>query len=260
MISRSLSSYTIEESSETQLLTPRPHLYIKHLSKHFKLFDDKYYSIVDDLEQKLFNLGIHKIPDFKITEFVFVEDWLNGKKSSQVVFNIFNGMDINSVANKRITRKLVDFMFKNESVAEEVKVTLAELKLQALPLYINYLNMVKKYFEKLSQWDATQIPIVWIEQYLPDDEKGEIKTYVNEMCLNQFINLYNYAILDHIEDGYYLGDNVIHLDESNAMGRCLHWILGPKTYIDIVKKECSIVREVIGKAEKDAFLKVISEY
>lgn len=260
MISKSLSSYTIEEPSETQLLTPRPHLYIKHLSKHFKLFDDKYYIILDDLEQKLFNLGIYKFPEMKINEFVFVEDWLNGKKSSKEVFGIFSGMDIHSVANKRLTRRLVDLMFKHEQFAEEIKATLVQIKDEVLPLYINYLNLVKKYFEKLTEWDEKQIPIVWIEQYLPNDANGKTKSHIHEMSLNQFINFYNYAILDHIEDCYYLGENVVHLDESSEMGRCLHWILGPKTYIDIIKKEFTIVKEVIGKTEKDAFLKLIGEY
>lgn len=241
------------------LTVPRgPDVYIKFLKNKFKVFDDVYWQILDDLEQKMDDLNI-KMPDLSLREFSFVVEWMHGEVSSDFVYNIMKGMDIDQVAGARVTRKLLNFGENKDEISDMTRHVVKELSEKAAPLYAAYLKLLKKYFEIVARTDAESMQLTWLEQILPDNANGEMKVVMDDIHLNQFINLIDTFRLPNIDDKYFIDDNIICLSETNSDNRSVNWIFGPKSHIDILKKIYNI-KNRMGASDKEYITKLISGY
>lgn len=239
----------------------RPDIYQTWLKRKYGEFEDAYWLEIDELYVKLRDKGESKnLPDFQLSEFAFIGEWLSGQKSSKYTFEVFETMDLQKVAETRICRRLTMYMIEHEEHADMCKYVLAGLKEKAVPLYLSYLNMLKKFFEVLARIDDSQIPITWLEQILPGEAKGEITTRMVEMPLNQFIHQMDSYIIGGVENKYYVGDNVAVFDESatNGTGRVIHWIFCPKSYLDVIKNLYKI-KDVFNDQAEFNYLKKLIE-
>lgn len=240
--------------------TKNTHHYQNWLKKKYLSFDAVYHDEVDELIDKLKDMGI-PVPEYRIVEFAFITDWIKGKISSKQCATIFGSMDMEQVANVRVIRKFTTHMFKHEDSAEIVKQTIANLKEKAVPVYLKYLVMLKKYFQVLAKIDDNQIPVTWLEQNLPDSAEGTVRTSVYEMPFNQFVQNMDYFIVGAIEKKYFLGDNVVIFDEVSEHGRLIHWIFAPKSYIERLKELYNIKEAIKEEQEEREYLnKLIKAY
>ncbi len=255
---------TTPENSATTLIGTsirRPDIYQTWLKKKYTEFDDAYWLELDELRFKIRDLG-YDMPELRLREFAFIRDWQNGKVSSSQVHEIFKGMDLESVANTRITRRLSNFMLQCDDVADYVKHVIAGLKVEngAVQLYVKYLTMLRKFFEVLARIDAEQVPVTWLEQELPDTATGSMRTRIQDMPLNQFIHFMDTFIIGSIQGTYSIGDNIIVFDESHDKGRMIHWVFAPKSYIDILKTLYKIKEVMPLEDEKAYLIKLIEGY
>jgi len=242
----------------------RTDIYRKWLKNKFTEFDNIYWEKLDELREKLKDISSGlDFPELRLEEYAFISDWKVGKISSSQVYHIFRGMNIENVARTRVLRKLSKYMLTNDEYADYCKYTLQELKDQALPLYTKYLEMLKKYFEVLARIDSEQVQVTWLEQFLPGDAGGEIKTRICEIPFNQFVYQLDAFIIGCIENRYSIGDNVIVLDEppvQNDDPRIIHWIFAPKSFTVILKEKYHIKEQMDEKLEKEYLKKLIENY
>lgn len=252
-----------ENSAATLIGTSikRPDIYQSWLKKKYTEFEDAYWLELDELRLKVRDLG-YDMPELRLHEFAFIRDWQNGKVSSTQVHEIFQSMDLERVANVRITRRLSSFMLQCDDVADYVKHVIAGLKAEkgAVELYVKYLNMLRKYFEVLARIDAEQVPITWLEQELPETATGQMRTRIQDMPLNQFIHFMDAFIIGSIQGTYSVGDNIVVFDESHDNGRMIHWVFAPKTYIDILKTLYKVKEALEFEQEKAYIVKLIEGY
>jgi hypothetical protein len=199
------------------------------LSNKFEQFEAIFYKEIDELDQILDELDLQP-PGVKIEQFQFINDWYMGTLSSGEVFAFLDAMDLDDVARKQVTRQLTAFMFKEESSAEVVKQSLEKIKASALPIYTNYLRLLKIYFRRLSQIDEHQVPLVWVEMEHKNKEESPCK--ITEMSVNQFILYFDSYFFGGVEKAYVIGNNVAVFQENE---KYYHWIFAPQSYIDCIR-------------------------
>lgn len=234
------------------------------MGKKFRESEGMYYTLIDDLTQKLGDMDEcgGEIPDFNIKSFPFIHDWEHGFCSSQEVARRLKHMDPREVAHKQLTRKLTNYMFENEAASEYIKGILPEIKTRICPVYERYLCLLTRYFEKIAEEDAKQIPLTWLEVSFQKDDSFETKTL--DMPMNQVINyLDTFFLFDINKNGYFFGDNVIFIEEDvpNGQGeRTDHWIFAPKAYVTTLKALYDIDNALDIESAGGYIFGIIKEY
>lgn len=235
--------------------------YQHFLRRKFQELENSYYPLVDDLTQKLHDIdGINKkrIPDLDIHQFSFIKEWQNGDVSSSYVLAILKTLNIHQVADTQLTRRLSNYISsRNPGVIHDyVLPCRAIIAEKSVPLYAKYLEMLVKYFEKLVEIDQTQEPVTWIEQtFIP---KEETKMKVEDLTLNQVIRQLDCQVIPFNHTRYYVGDNVICLDEELSKGGySIHWIFAPKAYIDELKSYFDVTDAMDLKSESEYIKRIV---
>lgn len=235
-----------------------------YLRRKFQLLENVYYPIVDDLAQKLSDLdGVDpkSVPDFDIHQFSFIREWQDGDLTSQHVLTILNTLNMEKVATTQLTRRLTNYIFnKQNTIASDYVLPCREMILtRAVPIYILYLEMLRKYFTKLVEVDQAQEKITWIEQMHNSDQSVSMKA--DDLTLNQVIRQLDHQVIPFNSTRYTVGDNLICLDEEMARGAyAIHWICAPKAYIDELKKQFKITDVMDIAQEADYIKKIIGVY
>lgn len=267
MTSKGLPGVIGPESSAARLAGTsirRPDIYQTWLKRKYGEFEDAYYLEIDELRMKLRDLN-KTLPEVRLQEFAFVSDWLHGIISSQEAYEIFKGMNIEDVANVRITRRLTSFMMQQDdtdNTSDMVKYVISGLKAKdgAVEKYVKYLNMLRKFFEVLSAIDSEQVPVTWLEQTLPEHAAGNITTRIADMPINQAIRQLDYYVIRDVESSYFIGDNIVVMDEIKATRRIIHWIFATKNQIDTLKILYKVKESLKQEEEKAYLIKLLEGY
>lgn len=234
------------------------------MRKKYAELEKAYYPIVDDLEQKLSDMehvDKKQIPDFNIEEFNFIKEWQQGLIDSKSVWDILKTWDLNAVAKTKLTRRLTNYMFHKEDsiVADYVREVRVQLLERAVPVYLTYLQMVLKYFEKLTIEEETEPKITWLEQVFQPD--GSQHDGIQDYTFNQVLFQLNTGVMDECESKSYAGDNLIVFDEALSDGLVsMHWLFGPKAYIDEIKLKFNIMKVMDIDVEKAYIKRVVGAY
>lgn len=234
--------------------------------RKFQEMENIYYRHTDDLTQKLEDLGEIDsafIPNFTLHTFSFLKEWQHGDVNTDYALSLLKGFDLPSVAEKTICRRLQNFMHGKEKSApqsyEYIKAVHDRLLVHCVPLYLKYLEMLVKYFEKMKSIDQTQIRLTWIERIYQNN--GEVSTRAKEVTLNQMYREIDSNILPHNDHRYVVGDNIVVFDEDLANeDLACHWVFGPKEYIKILKDRFKITESMSVLDEKDYIKKLIGTY
>ncbi len=237
------------------------------LRRKFQETENSYYPIIDDLVQKLSGVeeikasGYSNLPDFDIHQFTFIKDWQQGEKSSRQVYSILKTMDMQIVAETQLTRRLDNFIHNKEnSLVYSYIIPCRALILQnSVPLYFKYLDMLVRYFAKLVEIDQAQEKITWLEQM--HDEDGIVKRKIEDLPLNQVIRQLDHQVMPFNTSRYFVGDNIICLDEEMSRGAyAIHWLFAPKAYIDELKGQFKVTDVMDIKQEAGYISKLIGAY
>jgi len=234
-----------------------------YLRRKYQEVENSYYPHVEELVQKLEDLGeIHPdyIPDFTIHTFSFIKEWQYGEVNTAFVLGILSGMNVQSVAEKQITRRLQNFMQGREKTCpqscEYIKAVIDQLTVKTVPLYQKYLEMLVKYFNKMYEIDRAQVRLSWIEQIF--NSNGEVTVQAREITLNQMFRELDATIIRRNEHKYVIGENVVIFDEDPGNeNTVVHWIFGPKSYIKILKEQFAVTESMSLVNEKDYLKRLI---
>lgn len=235
--------------------------YQHFLRRRFQEFENAYYPLTDALQQKL--ASIHGItpPDLDINQFPFIQDWQDGELSSEQVYKLLKTFNMKNVAETQLLRRMKNFLLKNpiKVVENQIVPCSALIETNAMPAYVSYLNLLLKYFEKLAEVDAGQIKMTWIEQmYHPG---GTITKKIDDLYLNQVIRQLESQVLPFNSMKYIIGDNILCLDEECAKDTsAIHWICGPKCYIEGLQETFNVVQTIDIAKETDYIKRIIGEY
>lgn len=240
--------------------------YQHFVRRKYQEMENNYYCYTDELEQKLADLGEirpNNIPQFTLNTFSFIKDWQYGDVSTEYVYNILKGMNLPDVAEKTVCRRLRNFMEgKEHRYPASYEYTYAvheRLKVACVPLYLKYLELLLKYFEKMVEIDKSQIRMTWIEKIFK--KNGEIHTSAHDITLNQAFREIDSTIIPNNSHRYSVGDHVLVFDEDlgNEDTIC-HWIFGPKAYIEQLKKEFHVTEVIDLKEEKQYIQNLIRTF
>lgn len=227
------------------------------MRRKFQEMENCYYPHINELVEKLDDLGeIHPehIPDFGLHTFTFIKDWQYGDVSSEYVLSILKGMNHESVAEKTVCRRLRNFALGKEKLDSYsyIQAVHDSLHVKCVPLYLKFLEMQTKYFEKMVEIDKKQVRLMWIEQVFK--KNGEVTSRGREISLNQMYREIDSNILPHNDHKYVVGDNVIVFDEDLAEDDlACHWIFGPKNYISLLKNSFK-VKETMDVVDEKAYI------
>ncbi len=228
------------------------------MENKYRELEGQYYPIVDELEQKLFDLdgiNINLIPDFTLREFSFVKDWQEGYVDSQYVLSIITTFDKERVAKDRLTRKLSNYMLmkhQKDAVLDYITPVRALIETHAVPLYVTYLNMMEKFFTKVTDLEKNQMKVTWIEQVTENNRLKD--SSVHDMTINQVIRQIQTEVMPYNINKYFIGSNIIIFDERLVEKNSTHWIFAPAEYVDILKKEFKVY-DFMDISLKDAYIK-----
>ncbi len=231
------------------------------LKRKFNEVEDVYYSEVDELTQKLGDLDSKfEDVDFNLKNFSFIKEWEEGLVDSKYVYNIVRSWDAEEIAHTSMTRRMNNFMFKYEDTADYVKYTLAQVKEKALPLYIKYIEMLKKFFEKAADCDSKQEKITWIT--ITAFKDNTTTNYAYDFTLNQTIRQLERHVIDYADQLFYMGNNAVCFNESPDTSGIIrsHWLFAPQNYINFLKSTYKI-REALDLKDDAAYVKnMIAEH
>lgn len=234
------------------------------LRRRFQELENSYYPVVDNLVQKLADLeevNRKTLPDLDIHQFSFLKEWQDGQISSKNVLTIIKTMDFDKVAKTQLTRRLDHFIENKQNTRmSDYVIPCRDLILRhSVPIYVRYLNMLRQYFEKLVDVDATQEKVTWIEQIHKPDTSIELK--IEDLTLNQVVRRLDTIVIPFNNSKYVVGDNTLCLDEDMAKGaRAVHWIFAPKCYIDLLKKNFKVNESMDIVQETEYIKKIIGVY
>lgn len=212
--------------------------YQNSLKIKFEKIEDEYYTIVDELIEKLDDLEPaekwKEPPEFELGQLRIIQDWESGLASSNDVLDMLEGWDLEETARLHMTLKLRNYMFRNEEFTEYLKPVIAEVNAKVAPLYLGYLKNLKTFFTRATECDMAQIDLTWLEVVVGK----ETKTSIAEMTLNQTVRQLTTFVWRYVDSSFFLGDHIICLnegpDEKNVHRS--HWVFGPKAYIDMLKE------------------------
>lgn len=235
-----------------------------YLRRRFQELENIYYPIIDNLTAKLADMeevNASLIPDLDIPQFSFIKEWQNGDVTSQHVLTILKTMNFEKVAETQLTRRLTNYVHSKEKtlIGDYVLPCCAMISKRAVPLYVTYLNLLCKYFEKLVEIDNSQEKITWIEQVHQPNLLVERK--IEDLTFNQVLRQLDYQVIPYNSTRYYIGDNILCLDEELSRGaHAIHWILAPKVYIDHLKTTFNIKDVMDIKQEAEYIKNIIGAY
>lgn len=238
--------------------------YRHFMRRKFQEMENVYYPHIEELIEKLDDLGEinpEHIPDFSLYIFSFIREWEYGDVSTEYVLKLLRGMNNNNCAEKTVCRRLRNFMAGKENLDsyKYIKAVHDQLQVKCVPLYLKYLEMLTKYYEKMHEIDKKQVPLTWIEQTFKKD--GEVLARAREITLNQMFKDIESNILPHNDHRYSVGDNIIVFDEDLAENAlACHWIFGPKEYIKLLKTEFKITETMDLASEKEYIKKLIGTF
>lgn len=241
------------------LQTSKLGLYQKWLKKKFQAIEALYYLHVDELTQTLGDADLPgvKPEDFTLTEYTFITQWEDGLISSAKVYEIMCMMNDEAAAKAKITKKLQNYMFKYEEVSNHVKPVIAALDAECVELMMEYLNMMRRFFKKMTEVDDQQMMVSWVQQFFKQKTGPEIVT--EEMTLNQTIKHIEAFIDESAEQRFYLEDQVIVFHEDVGVDdQAIHWIFAPRKYIELLRVLFNI-KEKLGKDEIEFLKGVMKE-
>jgi len=252
----------ISNSPDFENMT-KPEKYRHFLRRRFQELENSYYAITDELTQKLADLdGVNKklIPDLDIRSFSFIKEWQYGDISSKQVLTILKSQNPIKTAETQLTRRLTNYMIGKEGRVCDYILPCRELIMRtSVPLYIRYLGFLQKYFEVLTEIDAAQEKITWIEQV--HDKDGAIKMKAQDMPLNQAIHQIEHQVIPFNNHKYFLGKNMICLDEDMAQETtAIHYICAPQCYIEELKKMFKVKDEMDLKTDAEYIKRIIGVY
>lgn len=234
------------------------------LRRKFQQMENEYYPIVDDLVQKLADLDgidVKQIPNLDIAQFSFIKEWQDGNVTSEHVLAILKTLSVDKVAETQLTRRLTNYMLNKENtvVGDYVRPCRSLILKQVVPLYVAYLDMLHKYFEKLVEIDSSQEKVTWIEQICVPDTPMKVRA--EDLSLNQVIRQLDHQVIPFNSTRYFVGDNILCLDEELTKGAyAVHWIFAPKCYIDELKRTFKIKDVMDIKQEAQYIQKIIGAY
>lgn len=235
--------------------------------RKFQEMENMYYSHIEELIKKLdhFNeIPKVSIPDFTLHTFSFIKEWQYGEVDTKHVYNLLKGMNLPDTAEKTICRRLKNFMngrgieHAPDSYAH-IKAVHDRLQQYCVPLYLKYLELLLRFFEKMYLIDQSQIRLTWIEQIFK--KTGEVTVFARDITLNQMYRELDSSIFPNSDHKYILGDNVIVFDENlNNEDTACHWIFGPQAYIAHLKDLFNVVEKMDLSHEKEYLKRVMSTF
>lgn len=237
-----------------------------YVRKKYQLAEEAYYLIIDDLQQKIADLGeVNQtlVPDLNLYTFSFIKEWQNGSQDTKYIFNILKAMPKETVARTQLTRKLTKFMHNKEKSCpktyEYTKFALEKIIADVMPKYINYLEFLTKFFEKMQKIDNEQIPLTWLKQTFRNN--GEVIKSVRDITLNQAFREIKTMVILHNSEKYMVGKNlVIFNEELSDNDEDLHWIFGPESYINQLKELFHVTESIALSEEKEYIKRLIGDY
>ncbi len=234
--------------------------------KKYEFVETAYYPVVDDLQQKLADLGEvneKHIPDFNLYPFSFIKEWQQGFKDTQHVLSILRGMNFDHAAEANLTRRLSNFMIGKENTCpktcEYVRFSLEKIKMEVIPVYIAYLEFLTKFFERMDEIDSTQVPVTWLEKIF--HHNGDVKKTTKDITLNQAFREIKTLVMRNNTHKYFMGKNlVVFNEEMTHNDEALHFIFGPESYITELKTLFKVTEHIPLSEEKEYVKKLIGEY
>lgn len=233
----------------------------EHMANRYEDIMDQYYAIVDELVQKLDDLGIKgKIPDFDVYEFEFLTQWEKGLVSSSQVVTVLANINTEAAARTRLTRKLLRFMdTQDQLICDYVKHSLKEINEKLVPDYAIYLNLLKTWFKKLAGSDSAQMKVTWLQQKIDTDDS--VSKMIEDMTFNQAVRQISTFVANPLDTGYFIGPNIVAFENEFKEGdKEVHWIFGPESYIDIIKLIYNVKKGMSLMEEKEHILSLIKDY
>jgi len=117
--------------------------------------------------------------------------------------------------------------------------------------------MMKRFFRNMAEIDQRQMKLSWVQQFMKVDQGTEVVS--EEMTLNQTIHHIDAFISGSDHQSFHLRDQVIVFSEEVGVDdRAIHWIFGPRTYIELIRKIFNI-KEDLGKLEIEFLKGVIKD-
>lgn len=234
--------------------------YQHFLRRKFQEVENVYYPHVDELTKKLVDLAEinpEHIPDFSLHTFTFLREWECGDVTTRYVLDLLKNMNLSDCAEKTVCRRLRNFMTGKEKLDSYMYITAVHdrLKLVCVPMYLSYLEMLLKYFEKLYEIDKRQVKLTWIEQTFL--KTGEVTYKATDISLNQIFKEIDSNIVPYNGNKYSVGDNILVFDEDvpdNPLA--CHWVFGPKEYIKLLQNKFKVT-ETMSLTEEKAYIKKI---
>jgi len=224
-------------------------LYQRWLAKKFSEIEEEFYIHVDDLEHNLGQMDDPRVDDaqFTLESFSFIDQWETGLIPTAQVVNIFEKMDLRGAARNKVTKRLTNYMHKHDFLSELIKPIVANLSGDCVEMMIEYLAMLKKFFNYLHAVDSCQMKLTWVQQIYNKD--GAIKVNYEEMTLNQTVRYVETFIDKAADQRFHLSDQVIVFDEEVGVDdRAVHWIFAPRSYIELLRLLFN-VKETLGEDE-----------
>lgn len=228
--------------------------------------ENLYYPLVDELKKKLIDIGEVPekfIPDFNLYTFSFIKEWQTGLVNTEFVLALLKSMNFSNVAEKQLTRRLTNFIHDKEQnslkTCDYVREVRNQLIEKAVPVYVKYLEMLTKYFQKMYEIDQLQVKVTWLEQVWRSN--GEVRASVRDMPLNQVYRDLMSNVAPHNSHKYFVGKHVVVFDEElGENDSAIHWLFAPQSYIEQLKKSFQIVEEMSIHEEKAYIKKIIGDY
>lgn len=229
--------------------------------------ENMYYPLIDAMMEKIIDLEeVDKkmVPDFDLYNFSFIVEWQTGLVSTRFVLDLLKGMDHKNIAEKQLTRRLTNFIKDKEMscprTCDYVREVRKQLLEKAVPIYVRYLELLTKYFDKMYEIDAAQIPVTWLEETWRH-KSGEATSSVREMSFNQVYRDIQANVIPNSTHRYFVGKNLIVFDETVSEDiTFLHWIFLPESYAAQLKKLFDITEEMPIKDEKPYIQKIIGAH
>lgn len=234
------------------------------LSKKYDEFETSYNELMDELVEKIKDLEIYDLPPVEIPQFLFLTEWSNGTKSSQDVLQVLDALNVEDVAKLRVARRLQNYMMVNDELAEHIKPYLARLAEDAVPLYCQYLNIMKIFFKKASECDEQQYKVTWIEVETKLLEGNTIDShkFIGDFTLTQTIRQLQECVVPNNMSKYFVGQNVLCFDEELEKGTVTrtHWLFAPSNYARLIQNVLEVKTEVELNVAGPKIKALIAEY
>lgn len=231
--------------------------YPKYIMRKFHKAEEKFYDIVEELEI-FYEKRAEDFPILMLDHFSPLLSWSSGFSSAEETLDIVDKAgDLRNVAKAKVVKKLNKFLEKEMSrgvrypVAEnKLKNSIMRLETEVLESYVSYLELSKKYLEKIKEEEKNQIKVIYGSRI--DKSEGVVW---EPMTLNQAIKYIKHSIEPYCDNKYIMEDYLVTFESEWGT----EWFLAPESYVKVFKKVFNINTNFTLGRDKKSFYSKISE-